>query len=1054
MANEYKTIECKLNGKQSISIPIDIKRNGKLLSESVDIVVRGFLKFEDSSTETDGESAPNALTDKTVIYPVLFSTDRIAVTNGHCVITLLPRSEDLFEDSDTLQERMSSTVKDSEIESSGGIRADEQITEPDRNPVVIRIDAGQIRRPYKISVQVTVFSSDGTIHTQTVDRGVSPQLEDTTAVASLFQKQKTRIASNLVVDYYNDEEWIPTVTDVLATNSSTRAQVVEELAKLKNHTPFGLSTMYDAVVSAADMLSDNSVDAYKKTIYVFTDNEANTSIYTLDETIDKVNAIDAYRQVPVLVGNLNVVEPATLSVRANSSDTRNLNKMAALTDGQSVTVNSDAYLDDISKIFYGEAVGSLGYGTYEFVTDLGEEALINQVAASFDIPNDTATASWKMETSSNGYTFTTLDKTYNHNETVSFENLYARYIKFIITLVTGFSSGEDPYGSYPQSPALTGVQIVYNKAKVAYLYLAPETVTVRPYQMTLGLDANDVNDGQILVGVAKSDSHNWADYHLDSQPSVTQNGKVVIPLRFSQNMAEFQQEPLNKVDRFTLKTEHGGWDPFATVTLYDSTETVISSDRYTVDPRSGLVILNFALPSDYTDGDYRIGILNSNKYKVGLKLTNKSNGTPIRLYGIGYVYTTGKDLLPPLTKAAPEAQEVELGNASPHRFSEISVSYTYFDTNFDEEDVSKRRIRWYINGKPISYLENLTSWNDLDDPDDPLYVHTSLTYPSTTDLAGDSIETWAKKQGASILNANDTVYCEVQVTDGTLYSNWTKSDVALVVESTPVLAPISIKSLNVATNELTTRLTAENYAVLDPPIDEAFFADSDVNSSEIVWYVNDEVFKRGYYGQGAHAGDSSLIHRIGINEVGKENFVDIALRMGNVVFCQVTPRTGTTVGTTITTPSITVMNALPKIENLAWVGNNFKAGKDLMLAWNFFDFETFALKDVDITQQRDQTTVRLYRKNPGKSFELAYVYNDHSQTPSVRETYYISDYSLSRPISVNFGTGITVSESSRVTISGSILKVVGQQWYAEIMPHDSIEYGTTVQSDVVTITAS
>ena len=47
--NEYKTVQVKMDGKQSLSIPINIKKNGRLITETVDIIVRGFLKFSDEA---------------------------------------------------------------------------------------------------------------------------------------------------------------------------------------------------------------------------------------------------------------------------------------------------------------------------------------------------------------------------------------------------------------------------------------------------------------------------------------------------------------------------------------------------------------------------------------------------------------------------------------------------------------------------------------------------------------------------------------------------------------------------------------------------------------------------------------------------------------------------------------------------------------------------------------------------------------------------------------------------------------------------------------------
>ena len=62
-------------------------------------------------------------------------------------------------------------------------------------------------------------------------------------------------------------------------------------------------------------------------------------------------------------------------------------------------------------------------------------------------------------------------------------------------------------------------------------------------------------------------------------------------------------------------------------------------------------------------------------------------------------------------------------------------------------------------------------WNDLTDSKDPIYTNTDLTYPTTEELAGDSIEDWAKKQSDSILKAGDILYVTMQVSDGDLLSD-------------------------------------------------------------------------------------------------------------------------------------------------------------------------------------------------------------------------------------------------------------------------------------------
>lgn len=1052
MGQEYNTMRLKLDGKQSISIPIHIKKNGKYITEDVDIIVRGFLKFSDTAysdvtlyeSEEYQVNSANNLEDKTIVHPVLFTSDRITISNGRGIITLLARSEDIFEDTSSLQNRAGSSISDEQIISDGGIPEDEQITEPTREPSTIIVESGVIREPYKISIQVTVIpQTEGGLYGQTIDRGTNPIVESQTDSSSLFLKNKERINSNLIIECYGENDWVPTITSILAANSASAQTTIQEIADLSYSTSFGASMLYDAIVTAADLMSDNSIDDKKKLIYVFTDNESTTSIYSLDEAISEVNAIDGENEVPLMIANMSVVSPETLSVKANTTDTRDINKMAFETGGQALTVTSSDYMDDVAGIFYSEATGALGYGTYEFIADLGEESLINSIVANFNIPVSNANATWTIETSVDGYNFTPIGENYDYDEAASLTGTYSRYIKFKITLITGFNIVVDEYSSYPSSPSLTSIQIIYNISKVAYLYLNVEEEDIIPHHITLAVNANEVNEDQIKVGVAKSNSATWADYDTSAQPSVGQNGKVVIPLRFSQNIAEFQQEPLNKIDSFTLKAEHASWDPYATVILYNKSDEVIPSNYYKLYPRNGLVILSNPVESDYSNGDYKIGILNGNDYKIGLKLTNKSNSTSLEIYGMGYLYSTGRDLLPPVSKAVPEATNVIITNEIPHRYSVIEASYTYYDSNFDPEDTSKTIIKWYINGKHIDYLDGLTRWNDITNPLDPIYINTSASYPDESELGTDNLENWVKKQGISILNSNDRVYYEIQVSDGNLYGVKKKSNVAEVIESTPVMDQIYVRGLD-TDNNVTNRLASDTIAVIRPSLDDAFYSDIDINRSEIMWYVNSQLFKKGFYGDVGI--DGSPIDQIMVNELGKEEFVDYGLRINNTVMVRIVPRTDTAVGDPIESDPVIVQNSLPRIYNLAYAGTAYPSNRSLVLTWDFFDFEITALGDIDTTGQEDKTMIELYVQNPGYDFEHIYTYNKISDDFNEVFENTDGDIDYTGHISVDFVT-------HSITIDSAVL-FVGQRWKAELTPHDRYDSGTKVISDIITISAS
>ncbi len=1042
--NEYKKILERIDGKQSISIPVDIKKNGLHVIEPLDIRVRGFLKFEDTE---EAQVVIDESQDKTIVHPVLFSSDIVRVNNGRCVIVFIPRSEDLFETTVDIQTRAGEEViTDLKMISQGGVSVDEQITDPDKEPVVIKIETGVTREPYKISLEVTVTSaSDTSIYNQTVDRGTNPQIEEVSAAQSLFQKETARISSNLIVSCHSNLEWVPSVKSILGSNDGSRTIMLAEINNLKNFTPLGTSTMYDAVVAGARILSDNSVNNSRKTIYLFTDNEANISVASLDNAIEEVNDIDGDRQVPVLAGNLAISDNATLSIKANRTDTKNINKLSFLTGGQSTTVSDEDFIDEIVGIFYRSAVGSMGYGTYEFIKDFGEEVLINNIFAIFNIPSSDSSATWSIETSLDGYNYTAINIIYNSTDSVDFEDLLVRYIRFKIVLITGISSSFiDEYGTRPDTPSLTSITIIFNANKVAYLYLNKEDVDIPPYQITLAVDANEINDDQIKVGVAKSDSHNWADFSTESQPTVDQNGKVVIPIRFSQDITQFPHEPLKKIDKFATRTDYGKFDEFATVIIYDKNDAVIPSNFYKLYPREGRVVFNNALPSDYQDGNNKIGIINAGEYKVGLQLTNKTETETLDIYGVGHEYTTGKDLLPPVGKSPPEARQVTIVNEAPNRFDIIEASYVYFDSNFEPEETTKRVVRWFINGNPISYLDDKIKWNDINDPTDPVYSNTSLEYPDDTQLAGQTVEVWINQQTDSLIRANDNIYVEIQVSDGDLLSDKEVSPTVVVQESVPVLTGLNVMARD-NTGNIIPRLDTSTDAVIYPPLEQSFFTDGiDLNKSEIRWIVNDSIFKQGIFGDPVLEGQPPITE-IRVNEIGAGTTIDYGIRIANTIFVEVIPKTDNTTGEIVTSPVVVVQNAIPRVFDLSFVNSVFTPNNDVNLVWDYFDFEGISIRDIDSSGQFDQSEIQWYRQNAGDpTFTKVYSFNDLEN--NLQEVFFEEAYRG------NITTNISFDSRSSI-ISSNILQE-GQKWKAIIIPYDSIDPGEQVESEEITITSA
>lgn len=1015
------TLRCKLDGKQSVTFPVNLKKNGRFLTEPVDIIIRGFVKFEDDPTAnvTEYESgtyqqdSANRLEDKTIVYPVLFTSNRITINNGRGTVTLLPRSEDILSDYSTITGRASE-----DVEASSAERLEEEDTQ-------IVIEVGVERKPYTVSIEITVVDDNGQFFGQTIDRG-SEELE--MEEDGLFEQNKKLLSSNLIIEFYNDTEWIPSIKSVLDENDGTSEEILDALDDIENEVPFGSSAMYDALAASAETLSNNDIDPFRKVIYLLTDNDSNMSIATSDEVVEDVNAIDGFKKVPIITGNIQIPqtstdssEPIFLSAKANRTDTVNINKLGFLTGGQSVTVISEDFLDEIVDIFYGEAVGAMGYGYYEFIVDIQEIVAIESVTGDFSITDIRSSASWQIELSSDGYTFTTVDDIFSATAIYQEDNISARFIKFKITLLTGFSS--DEYSGEPVSPSLDNFEIIYNESKVVYLFLNNQDDGFPPYQMVIGVDGNPISPEQIEVGLSKSDSSNWTDFSNGSQPTIDQNGKIVIPLRFSQDTTEFQQEPLLKIDDFTLKTSYGSWDPYSSVTIYDSNNEVIQSSNYETYPREGLVVFNSMLSYDYADGDISIGILNGNDYKLGMKLTNVSNSSALEIYGIGKMYTTGKDLLPPVDKIAPEAQEVTIEPEVPNMYSVISLSYVYFDSNFETEDLSQREIKWYVNGVHLDYLDGLTSWNDLSNPNDPLYQQI-LPFTISDLEEGETAEERARSLGQSILKVGYTVYATVKVSDGELFSTEEKSDTTIVVEGSPTVSNAIIQGLT-EDNAIVAEIRSNNVAFVSFTLN----ADTTGNNSEIIWIVDSFEFKRGFLGDPV-AEDEIPPDKLYPGEVSL-NTGDWALKLGNEIYAQIIPSTGTAVGDAVESPTTIVLNALPEATNALILPTVVTQFASMTLTWDFADFDIDVLQD---GTQVEDTTIKWFLKTPPVDTNQSTIFREVTQ-----ENF---------PDIPNIEDAITTDVPNHTSIVDASILSSEQQWYAQVIPNDGFDDGTTETTSI------
>jgi hypothetical protein len=1008
----------------------------------------------EQQTEASQRNAANSTDDRFAIYPVLFTSNEITTSGGKATVTLLPRAEDILEEVEDIAERSGTSIED--VQEQSGESTFE--TEAAKDASIV-INAGEERQPYSVLVQITVVddfyygqtienlaefaggeeavdaASVDTDTTSTTDtqsitsssagselckngptitgslswEGFSRGLdfggtslrsaiegisdEETNTFFSLIPSALGQLDSP-IFPYFNDIDWIPAIESILEDSDSTATQMLSKLRNLRNSVPFGASALFDALAVAAGFLSDNDLDGIGKVIYVFTDNENNMSSTTIDEAIEELNGIDGAGSVPSVIGNFAVVSPATLSAKANVTDTNDLNKLIADTAGQAISVLSEDFVDDIVGIFVGEAVGSLGYGQATITVDLGTDSNINRLSALFQLYENT-NGRWSIEISQDGFTWVDIAESYRANVDVDFTNMSARYIKFTVTLITGFSASNLPEYELiplPGSPALTALELFYDTSKIRYLYLNTESTDVEAQQVAVAVDASDINPEDIQVGISKSESSNWLDFSNPAQISINQNGKIFIPIRFPDD-DDAVEEPLIKVDKFSYRTHFGRWDPKSTIEIIDSDGDTVLDSTYSTHSRDGLIVFNQVMTGSYT-----IRIRNQSIFRVGLKLISRSDSDPLEIHGVGYMYNRNAHLLPPAEKLPPIAKNILITPDEPEPYSVIQASYEYSDSNNDPEDTEQRKIRWHINGVRIPYLDDLVKWNDVTNSSDPIWSHAFTFSPSEVGDNTTAISK-ARKKGQSILSPDDRLWFTIRVHDGLQQSEIFQSNATIVSESSPEVESVAVRGL--LDNKISNKVTAAHDAI----VQFNMLADTSVNNSVIIWFVNGEQFKSGVFGRDEDA------DRILSGELS--NIAEIALSMTNEIFVRVLPNTDASTGTAVDSDTIIVENAIPSVNSVTVGPSNPSSSQSLVLSYIFFDADIVAEGE---GTQSDLSTV-VWQK-------------------AARD----NNYQFTR-----------VAELDNQSIVNSTYTTRSERWRAIVTPFDGLENGTPVTSNTVTI---
>jgi len=515
-----------------------------------------------------------------------------------------------------------------------------------------------------------------------------------------------------VATFYNVNDWVPQVRKRL-TEGNTLTEVLTELDVIDHETPFGASQVYSAIKEAAIVTTGEVFESQKKSFYIVSDNSENFSLITRNDAIDEINAVDGDGNSPAIYVVFSTSFPQSLSAQLERTEVGDIEKIVEATGGQSSTLISSGFLDQILNLTVNGATGGLGWGQYNRILNLGELSAITEVTSTFVLPANTQ-GFLRFRYSQDGFNFTDWTERFEGSQTVDFVDFFAKLVEFEIVLTTGFSADIiEEYDSTPTGiPKLTEINWGTSAEKKDFIFLNTENVLTNAQQVAASFEGTIPSASQIEVGVASSNSHNWSDFQSTARPAMGEFGKTFLLERTDDPFSLVPIEPLSSRNGLLYTATYGSWDPTSIASLFkvntDGTEvSVLSGFRF--HPRIGSIYFDARQDPDTV---FKVAIVNSDKMRVGLRLRNRLHTDSISVTGIGFIYSTNDEKPVELSQVAPRAINVRISPQIPNASDTINALYNYIDLNGDPE--SGTIIKWFKNGEQLFEINNVTTWSNDD----------------------------------------------------------------------------------------------------------------------------------------------------------------------------------------------------------------------------------------------------------------------------------------------------------------------------------------------------
>jgi hypothetical protein len=620
-----------------------------------------------------------------------------------------------------------------------------------------------------------------------------------------------------IIQYYADMDWVPSVRTIYFEGDSALTSARSYINSLSKSVAFGCSPVYDSISQAVRTASSITDSMGSIVCIVLGDAEENLSNINSVELADDVNSVRGYRETPIYFVNIANAYPVTASAQATLADQGDQMYVANETAGSSYSVTDSGSVSAVARAVINIARG-LASGSYMCTINFGQEVDITSLHIS---ASDGSVASALLSISNDGRVF-------KETEAISSPSLpwYGSIRGVVFKLEIVLAQKFPPTGDDLVEAIVNSVSISYSKPSETLIVSKPRYLPAQPHQVVGVVDADIGKDSDVSFSAASHTYTSWNAFRSPLIPPAHGGGRVIVPIRSLDSNNNFRDIMIRR-SRFAFASKIGPWQRGSAVVVKVDGAAVDDS-LYQAYPDSGTVVFRNPILSN----DVSIEVYGANKSVFAFNITNRSADSSVCINSL-VVDTLEAPYPKPDQNSPPDVIDLRFIDMSVNRYSKIAISYFFVDADGDSEDVSKTEIKWYKNGVEQPLLANHRSFNDLNDPMDPLYVGQfwSRNYYSLAVAEGRPAEILAAQSDEKFIDQGDQLFFEIKPHDGKTFGRVRRGPTLVVVAP-----PDRPEGLNLIPKLISTRddtLTLSNLSFAFADIE--FFNPQNMLLSSIQW---------------------------------------------------------------------------------------------------------------------------------------------------------------------------------------------------------------------------